>query len=67
MEELVDKKRLAEILQVRVSTIDYLRRSGKIPYLSVGKHPRYQPAEVVRKLRDKKFYPPTEMIIQDKN
>lgn len=51
MEELVDKAALAKMLRVRVSTIDYLRRKGKIPYLYVGKHARYQPSEVYKKLQ----------------
>ena len=51
MEEFVDSKGMAKKLSVPVSTVDYLRRKGEIPTVYVGKHARYIPDEVVKKLR----------------
>ena len=46
----VDNKEIARIFQIPVSTVDLLRRKGKLPYFMVGKHHRYDPKEVEKAL-----------------
>jgi hypothetical protein len=47
----VDNQEIARTFQIPVSTVDYLRRKGKLPSLKVGKHNRYDLKEVEKALR----------------
>ena len=49
----VDKTEIAKMLSIPVSTVDYLRRKGKIPSIPVGRHNRYDPKEVEKSLKEK--------------
>jgi len=49
----VTKIEIAKMFSIPVSTVDYLRRKGKIPYILVGRHRRYYP-ERVRKHLEKR-------------
>jgi excisionase family DNA binding protein len=46
------REELAGILRIPRSTVDYLRRAGKIPFYKVGKHCRYLLVEVQRMLKE---------------
>ncbi|MBF0331372.1 MAG: helix-turn-helix domain-containing protein [Candidatus Omnitrophica bacterium] len=52
MEMFIDRDELAKILGIPESTVDYLRRAGKIPFYKVGKHCRYVLAEVQKILKE---------------
>ncbi len=47
----VDKVTIARMFNIPVSTIDFLRRKGKIPSIKIGRHCRYNPEEVEKYLR----------------
>jgi excisionase family DNA binding protein len=47
----VDNREIAKTFQIPVSTVDYLRRQGKVPCFKVGKHYRFDIKEVERVLR----------------
>ena len=49
--KFVDKVAIARMFNIPVSTVDYLRRKGKIPAITVGRHKRYNPEEVEKYLK----------------
>lgn len=46
MKPLLDKKQLAELLNVQVGTVEGLTAAREIPITWVGKHARYDPDEI---------------------
>ncbi len=48
----VDNREIAKTFQIPVSTVDYLRRKGKMPCFKVGKHWRFDIKEVERTLKE---------------
>jgi excisionase family DNA binding protein len=53
MKEYCGKEELAKMFNVPQSTIDYLRRKGKLPALKIGKHFRFIPSEVETSLKER--------------
>lgn len=49
----VDKTELSKIFNIPVSTVDYLRRKGQIPYIQIGRHNRYDIKEVEKSLKER--------------
>lgn len=45
---LCDGKELAKELKIPESTVDYLRRKGKITAIWVGKHARYDKDRIIK-------------------
>ncbi len=50
---LCDNKELAKELSIPVSTVDYLRRKGKITPIWVGKHARYDKGKTIKEFTDR--------------
>ena len=53
MDSYIGKEELASRFNIPVSTVDCLRRQGKIPSFKVGKHNRFNLKEVEKSLRKK--------------
>ena len=51
---LVDAEGLAKILNIPESTVNYLRRKGRIRSYRVGKHHRYNPEEALKEFQGNK-------------
>jgi len=52
MEMFMDRDELAKTLGIPGSTVDHLRKTGKIPFYKIGKHCRYVLAEVMKFFKD---------------
>ena len=48
---LVDDRGLAKMLNIPISSVNYLARKKKIPYIWVGRHRRFEPKEVIRNFK----------------
>jgi excisionase family DNA binding protein len=47
----VDNQEIAEVFQIPVSTVDNLRRKGKLPAFKIGKHWRYDIKAIEKTLK----------------
>ena len=52
MEMFMDRDELAKTLGIPGSTVDHLRKTGKIPFYKIGKHCRYVLTEVMKFFKD---------------
>jgi len=52
-DELIDKREIAARLKISTRSVDEWQRSGKIPYLKIGKTVRYRWPDVLAHLQDK--------------